>query len=78
MRTGFIGDVVREIDSYLVRIVRRDGDAIAGSVEQVQSGRTASFATLAELLELLSGRHAFVRKRLHSPTSDTPSTGDNP
>lgn len=68
---------MREIVSYLVRIVRRDGDAMAGSIEQVQSGRTASFTTLVELVELLSGRRAFARKRSQPPTSDTSSTGDD-
>ena len=53
---------MREIVSYVVRIYRRDGDAFAGLVEQVHNGRTASFATLAELMALLSGRRAFARR----------------
>ena len=58
---------MKEIDSYLVRIVRRDGDTLAGVVEQVRSGRTAAFASLAELSELLSGRRRF--KRFRSPVA---------
>jgi len=54
---------VKEIDSYLVRIVRREGDALAGVVEQVRSGKTAAFATLAELSELLGGQRRFTRFR---------------
>jgi hypothetical protein len=54
---------VKEIDSYLVRIVRRDGDTLAGVVEQVRSGKTAAFASLAELSELLGGRRRFTRFR---------------
>jgi len=54
---------VKEIDSYLVRIVRREGDALAGVVEQVRTGRTAPFATLAELSELLGGQRRFARFR---------------
>jgi hypothetical protein len=57
------GGVVKEIESYLVRIVRRDGDALAGVVEQVRTGKTATFATLAELSDLLGGHRRFVRFR---------------
>ena len=58
---------MKEIESYLVRIVRRNGDASAGVVEQVRSGKTAPFASLAELSELLGGRRRFARFR--SPVS---------
>jgi hypothetical protein len=62
---------VREILSYLVRIYRRDGDAIAGLVEQVRSGKPAPFATAAELSELLSGRRPFHRRPIRRlPTGD--------
>lgn len=61
---------VKEIDSYLVRIVRRDGDTLAGVVEQVHTGRTAPFATLAELSALLSGQRRFTRFR--SPAASDP------
>lgn len=62
---------MREIASYLVRIYRREGDAHAGLVEQVRTGRTAPFASLAELLELLAGRRAFAR-RTHAPPTSPP------
>jgi hypothetical protein len=63
---------MKEIDSYLVRIVRREGVSLAGVVEQVRTGKTAAFATLAELSELLGGRRRFTRFR--SPvTSDDPT-----
>lgn len=54
---------MKEIDSYLVRIVRRDGDALVGVVEQVRTAKTAAFATLAELSELLGGQRRFTRFR---------------
>jgi hypothetical protein len=63
---------VKEIDSYLVRIVRRDGDALAGVVEQVRSGKTAAFATLTELSELLGGQRRFSRFR--SPVASDDNT----
>ena len=63
---------MKEIDSYLVRIVRRNGDTLAGVVEQVHTGRTAPFATLADLSALLSGQRRFARFR--SPlVSDGPT-----
>jgi len=69
---------VREIFSYLVRIYRRDGDVLAGLVEQVRSGRTAPFATLAELSELLGGKRAFGRRprqrALGAPPTDAGAT----
>lgn len=49
-----------EIHSYLVRIFRREGELFAGTVEQVRSGRVASFATLDELCALISGRRRFM------------------
>jgi hypothetical protein len=71
---------VREIVSYLVRIVRRDGDALAGLVEQVRSGKTAPFANETELADLLSGRRAFTRRpiRHRRPVHpDLTPTGDS-
>jgi hypothetical protein len=63
---------MKEIDSYLVRIVRREGVSLAGVVEQVRTGKTAAFATLAELSELLGGQRRFTHFR--SPvTSDAPT-----
>lgn len=58
---------MREIFSYLVRIYRREGEVLAGLVEQVRSGKTAPFATLAELSELLSGRRPFGRRPFRRP-----------
>jgi hypothetical protein len=64
---------VREIFSYVVRIYRRDGEVLAGLVEQVRTGKTAPFATVAELSELLSGRRSFTRRaiRRHSGGATT-------
>ena len=72
---------VREIESYVVRVYRRDGEALAGLVEQVHSGRTAPFATAAELSDLLSGRCPFGRRPTlpAAGTTDTipcPNDGD--
>ena len=68
---------MKEIDSYLVRIVRRDGDASAGVVEQVRTGKTAPFASLAELIALLGGRRRFARFRSPVTGDDTPLNPSN-
>ena len=47
---------MREIHSYVIRIYRRDADALAGVVEDVQSSRTAPFQSLAELAPRFGGR----------------------
>jgi hypothetical protein len=75
-RTATAEIFVREIVSYLVRIYRHDGDAIAGLVEQVRSGKTAPFATLAELSELLSGRRSFARRPLRHRTAPSATQGE--
>jgi hypothetical protein len=56
------GNGATPIRSYVVRIYRRDADLLAGLVEAVQSGRTASFQSLAELCDVLSGRKPFRRR----------------
>jgi hypothetical protein len=67
---------VREIFSYLVRIYRREGEVLAGLVEQVRTGKTAPFATLAELSELLSGRRSFGRRCPRRRVDASPAAGD--
>jgi hypothetical protein len=64
---------VKEIASFLVRIVRCDGGVLAGLVEQVRSGRTAPFANEAELTDLLSGRRTFTRAKAHRQPHDAAS-----
>jgi hypothetical protein len=65
---------VREIFSYVVRIYRRDGEVLAGLVEQVRTGKTAPFATLNELSELLSGRRSFTRRPIRRLSGNQSAT----
>ncbi|MGA0611664.1 hypothetical protein [Caldimonas sp. KR1-144] len=60
---------MREIHSYVIRVYRRDADAVAGLVEDVGTSRVAPFQSLAELCELLAGRKPFPRRRTtdHAP-----------
>jgi hypothetical protein len=53
---------VRAIHSYVVRVYRRDAEALAGLVEDVQTARTAPFRSLAELCDVIAG-HKRLRRR---------------
>ena len=61
---------MKPIRSYLIRIYRRDAQALGGLVENVRTRRTASFQSLDELCALLSGRKPFGG-RLPRNGSDT-------
>jgi hypothetical protein len=65
---------VRQINSYVIRIYRRDAQALAGVVEDVQRGRSASFQSTVELGELLSGRKAFPRRPARPVDADPATT----
>ena len=59
---------MRQIHSYVIRVYRRDADTLAGLVEDVQTGRSAPFQSLADLCDLLSGRKPFARRTTTPPT----------
>jgi hypothetical protein len=65
---------VREIHSYVVRVYRRDGEATAGLVEDVATGRTAPFQALHDLCELVSGRRPFPRRRASDQVGEGPAS----
>ena len=54
----------------MIRIYRRDAQALAGVIEDVQIGRGAAFQSLAELCELWSGRKPFARRAARRPSAD--------
>lgn len=58
---------MKEVLSFVVRIYRRDGQTLAGLVEQVRSGRSAPFLNFGELAELLSGQRRFTRRPIRRP-----------
>lgn len=62
---------MRVIQSYVVRIYRRNSETRAGLVENVQTGRTAAFQSLADLCDLLSGRKPFPRRVRPESGSDS-------
>lgn len=59
---------MREIHSYVIRIYRRDAEALAGVIEDVQRARSVPFRSLAELGDLLSGRKPFPRRPAPEPS----------
>lgn len=63
---------LKPMRSYVVRVYRRDAEVYAGLVEAVQSGRSASFQTLAELCDVLSGRKPFRRRAARLRGRSTP------
>ena len=63
------------LESYIVRIYRREVDGVAGVVEEASSRRVKGFSSLAELLELL--RHPPKAPRRRAARTITPkSKGD--
>jgi len=65
------------LESYIVRIYRREVDGIAGVVEEPSSRRVKSFRSLAELLELLRHPPRAPRRR-GAQRTPTKSKGDKP
>lgn len=65
---------MKEIHSYVIRLYRRDADAFAGVVEDVQRGRTTPFQSLAELGDLLAGRKPFPRRKERAPGAEPEPT----
>jgi hypothetical protein len=65
---------VKPIHSYVIRIYRRNADAFAGLIEDVQSSRTVPFHSLADLCEVLSGRKRFPlrSRRRHDAVQSAP------
>lgn len=61
--------------SYLVRIYRREPEALTGWVEEVRTSRTAVFRSFDELGDLLAGRKRFGRRpgRRTDPVGFAPS-----
>ena len=53
---------MKPIPSYVIRVYRRDAHAVAGLIENVRTGRSAPFQSLAELCDLLVGRKPFPRR----------------
>ena len=54
---------MRHILHFVIRVYRRDTEVFAGLLEDVQTGRSRPFQSLAELGELLAGRTSRRRTR---------------
>jgi hypothetical protein len=60
--TNRSGVVLKPIYSYVIRIYRRDADAVAGVIEDVRSNRTAPLKSAAELWQVLTGTRRLPRR----------------
>ena len=72
---------MKAIRSYVIRIYRRDRDALVGVVEDVEGGRTAAFQSELDLGALLAGRQPFprrTRRRGRRPGVDAGTPADDP
>ena len=65
---------MRQIHSYVVRIYRQDSVAVAGLIEDVETGRAVPFQSLGELGDILTGRKPFPRRaaRRHEVANGAP------
>lgn len=61
--------------SYVVRVYRRGPEALAGSVEDVRTGRSRAFASAAELWRAIGGPAAPAP---HVPPPSTPDPESTP
>ena len=68
---------MRVIQHYVIRIYRRDGEAVAGLIENVQTGKSAPFQSLADLCELLIGRKP-INRRVERNAAPACDDGTNP
>lgn len=60
------------IKSFVIRIYRQDRSGLAGTVEDVRTGRSRAFRSLAELWLALSGRRS-APDPTPAPSSQPPS-----
>ena len=60
--------------SFVVRVYRQQGDAMAGTVQEVRTGRTVPFQTMEELWQAVrrppprSGRRGARTRRASTPS----------
>jgi hypothetical protein len=64
---------MQPIRSFVVRIYRQDRSGLAGTVEDVRTGRNRAFQSLAELWAALRGRGR-PSDAASAPRPDPPST----
>ena len=64
---------MKPIYSFVIRIYRRDADAIAGVIEDVRTSRTAAFTSIADLWIVLSGKRRMPRRQARIPMTEPPT-----
>lgn len=69
---------MKALQSYVVRVYRRDAEALAGLVEDVNTARTAPFRSLAELCDVIAGRMRFRRRVTRRRATRTATRAPDP
>jgi len=64
---------MQPIRSFVVRIYRQDRSGLAGTVEDVRTGRNRAFQSLAELWAALRGRGRVAEPAAGLPPEPSPS-----
>ena len=64
---------MQPIRSFVVRIYRQDRSGLAGTVEDVRTGRSRAFQSLGELWAALRGRARAAVEATKAPPPDLPS-----
>jgi hypothetical protein len=64
---------MQPIRSFVVRIYRQDRSGLAGTVEDVKTGRHRAFQSLAELWAALRGRSRAAEPAAGKPPEPSPS-----
>jgi hypothetical protein len=64
---------MQPIRSFVVRIYRQDRSGLAGTVEDVRTGRSRAFHSLGELWAALRGRARAAVEATAAPPPDPPS-----
>jgi hypothetical protein len=74
------GAQLKPIQCFVIRVYRRDTDAVAGVLEDVRSSRCAPFKSAADLWQLISGRRRMPARPRAVPIlpSHRPHPGPRP
>jgi hypothetical protein len=71
---------VRDLRSYVVKVYRQQGETVAGTVQEVRTGRTVPFQTMEELWQAVrtttpkSGAGLSEDRRVKRTTTDKPKS----
>ena len=73
---------MRDLRSYVVKVYRQQGGGVAGTVQEVRTGRTVPFQTMEELWQAVrsalpnAGAGPSERRRARRATSGRPDSNE--